>query len=205
MTTPILNQAFFARDVRVVARELLGCRLTYVSNEGTAGGTIVETEAYLGARDPASHAFRGQTKRNAVMFGPAAHAYIYFTYGMHYCFNVVTGVDGVGDAVLIRALEPTVGLELMQTRRGQVDDRQLTNGPAKLVQALGITKADYGRNVLEPPLVITTGTKPRHVSTSPRIGITNAQDKLWRYYITDNHYVSRRTNPKQQETRQPPT
>lgn len=196
MTTPTLDQAFFARDARVVARALLGCQLTNATDEGAAGGIIVETEAYLGTKDPASHAFRGPTKRTAVMFGAGGHAYIYFTYGMHYCFNVVTGANGVGEAVLIRALEPTIGLDLMQGRRGIVDRHQLTNGPAKLVQALGITSADYGRSLLEPPLVITAGPKPRRVTTSPRVGITNAQDKLWRYYITDNHYVSRRANPK---------
>ena len=195
MTTATLNQAFFARDARVVARALLGCHLTCTTSGGTASGTIVETEAYLGTRDEASHAFRGPTGRSAVMFGPAARAYVYFTYGLHYCFNVVTGADGVGEAVLIRALEPTDGLELMQVRRGIVDQRQLTNGPAKLVQALGITRGDYGHNLLEPPLVITAGPKPRHTTTATRIGITRAQDKLWRYYITDNHHVSRRAKP----------
>ncbi len=188
---PALNQASFARDARKVARDLLGCVLIYTSSEGQAGGIIVETEAYLGAKDPASHGFRGPTKRNAVMFGPAAHAYIYFTYGLHYCFNVVTGANGVGEAVLIRALEPTIGLELMQARRGHVDERQLANGPAKLVQALGITKADYGRSVLAPPLMVASGSKPHHITSSPRIGISQAQTKPWRYYITDNPYVSR--------------
>lgn len=188
-----LSQSFFARDARTVARELLGCRLAKITAEGIAAGIIVETEAYLGALDPASHAFRGPTPRTAVMFGPAARAYIYFTYGMHYCFNVVTGLEGVGEAVLIRALEPIEGLELMAKRRSTSDVRQLTNGPAKLVQALGITKADYGHDLLTPPLTISPGLQPRAIVTSARIGISTAKTKPWRFTIKNNDYLSRPT------------
>jgi DNA-3-methyladenine glycosylase len=121
------------------AKSLLGYKLVHQTSDGLTSGIIVETEAYH-QDDPASHTYRGQTARNAVMFGPPGYAYIYFTYGMHYCFNVVTGPKGSGQAVLIRALEPTDGIELMRRRRGMNAELQLTNGPAKLVQAMAISK-----------------------------------------------------------------
>ncbi len=129
------------------APNLLGWVLVHDSRDGTTAGIIVETEAYT-AHDAASHSYRGKTARTEVMFGPAGHLYVYFTYGMHYCINVVTGAEGNGEAVLIRALEPIEGLELMKQRRGQTDELQLTNGPAKLTQAMGIAKPNNGEFLL---------------------------------------------------------
>jgi len=178
-------------DALEAAKQLLGCKLVHQTPEGITSGTIVETEAYT-SEDPASHTFRGQTKRNKVMFGPAGYAYIYFTYGMHYCFNIVTGPIGSGQGVLIRALEPVDGIELMKARRGMNDERQLTNGPAKLVQAMGITKSDYGANLLDSgKLRVEPGIKPKKVTQTTRIGIGQAVDHPWRFYTTGNPYVSK--------------
>lgn len=176
------------------ARELLGWKLVHETPEGLTSGMIVETEAYH-SDDPASHTFRGPTKRNAAMFGPGGHAYIYFTYGMHYCFNVVTGRAGEGQGALIRALEPLEGMALMRQRRGGVIDRQLTNGPAKLVQAMGITMRDYGKGLLsggrlrlEPHTVI----KPEDIVQTTRIGIKLNVEAPARFYVRDNPFVSRK-------------
>lgn len=174
-----------------VAPQLLGWHLVHQTPAGTISGRIVETEAYMGSDDPASHGFRGPTKRNAVMFGPAGHAYIYFTYGMHYCFNVVTGRAGEASAVLIRALEPLAGIELMEQNRGSSDRRNLTSGPAKLVQAFGITKSLYGHDLSQPPLLLLPGDPDGEIAVSPRIGIKNGTEHLWRFFIKGNTYVSR--------------
>lgn len=174
-----------------VAPLLLGWELSHRTAAGLAAGRIVEAEAYMGQLDAASHAFRGKTKRNAVMFGPAGRAYIYFTYGMHYCFNVVTSPAGEASAVLIRALEPTTGLELMRRRRGPVPDRQLTNGPAKLVQALGITKELIGHDLSQPPLQLCPGKADDQIVAGPRVGIRQATEQPWRFYLRANPYVSR--------------
>jgi DNA-3-methyladenine glycosylase len=175
----------------LAAKELLGCKLIHKTDDGLASGIIVETEAYS-SDDPASHTYRGQTKRNAVMFGPAGHAYVYFTYGMHYCVNVVTGPIGSGQAVLIRALEPIDGIELMKQRRGVEDLHNLTNGPAKLVQALAISKKDYGANLLNKgKLRIEPGIQPQYITETVRIGIKQGLEKPWRFYITGNPFVSK--------------
>lgn len=174
------------------AKSLLGYKLIHDSSEGTTSGIIVETEAYLSI-DPASHTYRGKTARNKVMFGSAGHAYIYLTYGKHYCLNVVTGPKGNGQAVLIRALEPLTGVELMKKRRGRININELTNGPAKLVQALGISKADYGAYLLDGgKLRLEPGPSPDEVTQTFRIGIKQAIDKPWRFYITDNPFVSKK-------------
>lgn len=136
----------FARPATEVAPDLLGWELVFANAAGEAGGIITETEAYMGADDPASHAFRGPSQRNQVMFGPPGYAYVYFTYGLHYCLNVVTGAAGEASAVLIRALEPTRGIELMQQRRGVKNLTNLTTGPAKLTQALGLDRALNGHD-----------------------------------------------------------
>lgn len=181
----------FLGDALKVAKSLLGYKLVHDAKQGTTSGIIVETEAYH-QDDPASHTYRGQTARNAVMFGPPGHAYVYFTYGMHYCFNVVTGPTGSGQAVLIRALEPLVGIELMKRRRGLEDEHQLTNGPAKLVQAMGISKADYGTNLLNNgKLRLESGPKPAKITQTTRIGIKQAIDLPWRFYLTGNPYISK--------------
>lgn len=178
-------------DAVSLSRKLLGCELVHESPEGLTAGRIVETEAYS-QEDAASHSSRGETPRTKVMFGPGGYVYIYFTYGMHYCFNVVSGPAGHGQAVLIRALEPLKGLKLMKKRRGKDDEKELANGPAKMVQAMGFTKADYGKPLFEGNLYIKAGKREKFkVSTGPRIGISKAVDVPWRFWITDNRYVSR--------------
>lgn len=178
-------------DALTAAKGLLGYKLIHDTPEGRTAGIIVETEAYTG-RDPASHTYGGQTARNQVMFGPAGYAYVYFTYGMHYCFNVVTGATGDGQAVLIRALEPIEGIELMQKRRGTESIHLLCDGPAKLVQATGITKADYGCNLLNGgSLRLSPAIKPTQIMQTARVGIKQAVDRPWRFYIANSPFVSK--------------
>jgi DNA-3-methyladenine glycosylase len=177
-----LPHDFYRRDARLVARELLGHRLvTFVDGVRTAG-RIIETEAYLGADDPASHSHRGPTARNAPMFLAGGFAYVYLIYGMYWCFNVVTGEEGEGEAVLIRAIEPLEGIDVMRARRGAA--RDLANGPGKLVIALGITRemnaadlASDRRVWIEEGVAVTDA----HVRTTPRIGISRALEHHWRY------------------------
>jgi DNA-3-methyladenine glycosylase len=168
--------------------------LNKVLVRGGRAGRIVEVEAYRGANDPASHAFRGQTARNAVMFGPAGHLYVYFTYGMHWCANVVCGPDEVAAAVLIRALAPLRGLEQMQLSRPAARRRpDLCNGPAKLCQALGITGADNGTNLLGPGgvrLIDDSTPPPSRPARGPRIGIRMATEPRWRYWVRGDPNVS---------------
>jgi DNA-3-methyladenine glycosylase len=187
----ILPRSFYARDTQIVAQELLGRYLVNYSSEGVAAGKIVETEAYL-QNDPACHAARGMTRRNRVMFGPPGHAYIYFIYGMHYCFNAVTREEGVGEAVLIRALEPVAGIPLMQLRRGQKKITMLCSGPGKLVQALGIIKKQNGQDLTTGPLFICRGKKKDlSITRTTRIGIKNGTALPLRFYIVDSPFVSR--------------
>lgn len=174
------------------AQNLLGAKLVHDSPEGRTSGYIVETEAYS-AEDAASHSYRGQTERNAVMFGPAGYLYVYFTYGMHYCINVVTGQPGHGQGVLIRALEPIEGLDLMSQRRRRSDLRDLTNGPAKLAQAMGLNMQHKGLPLDRTSAVwLEPGISPKGITTTSRIGITRDTHRQWRFYITDNPYVSKR-------------
>lgn len=171
-----------SQDAVTVARQLIGWSL-YVREEDGAltGGTIAETEAYT-AEDAASHSFRGETPRNRVMFGVAGGVYVYFTYGMHWCVNIVTGTVGDGQAVLIRALRPERGIERMRERRGGRADAELTNGPAKICQALGITGEDNGAQMNEGRFVLTPPLgKPPIVQASPRIGIRHDTHRLWRF------------------------
>lgn len=173
------------------ARMLLGWVLVHDSPAGRTSGIIVETEAYT-ADDAASHSYRGKTARTEVMFGPSGHLYVYFTYGMHYCINVVTGEAGNGEAVLIRALEPIEGMELMRKRRRKNDTRQLTNGPAKLTQALGLNRKHSGMFVLGGGSIrLEPGIKPDKITQTTRIGISQAKDVPWRFYITGNTFVSK--------------
>ena len=195
----ILPLSFYQQDTVSVAKALLGAYLVHDSPQGRTVGRIVESEAYLFEADPACHAHRGKTKRNAAMFGPPGHAYIYFVYGMYYCFNVVTAPEGVGEAALIRALEPVAGLQLMQQRRGTRELKALCSGPGKLVQAMGLTKALNGCPLFRGALRICSHDSfPRQAAggaeeivATTRIGITKAAALPLRFCLKDNPFVSR--------------
>ncbi len=182
----ILGKSFFARNVMSVARELIGATLLV---EGV-GGTIVETEAY-DREDPASHSFSGPTRRNAAMFGPPGRAYVYRSYGIHWCLNFVCGQEGHGSAVLVRALAPTAGLEIMRRRRGLEDARALCAGPGRLTQALGITLAHDGLSLAEPPFELLAPTEEPAIVAGPRIGISKAMDLPWRLGLAGSAFISR--------------
>ncbi len=184
---------FYNRDTVTIAKELLGKLLVHYSPEGITAGIIVETEAYMQG-DEACHANKGMTPRNKIMFGDPGFAYIYFTYGMHYCFNVVTAPQGVAEAVLLRALEPVAGIDLMKKRRGREVLKELCSGPAKLVQAMGIGPEMYGHNLTRKPLVIMNGVSisEESVLVTTRIGISAAQDLPLRFYLKGNDYISRK-------------
>lgn len=167
--------------------------MRHQTEEGTAGGLIVETEAYLGQSDGASHARFGLTDRSRVMFGQPGAAYVFFIYGMYCMFNTVTEPVGKAGAVLIRALEPTEGIELMAARRGGNEAGNLTNGPARLSMALGITMEHNGIDITTGPLGVwgrRGGTDPR-VASGPRVGVSGSADNPWRFYMKGNRYVSR--------------
>jgi DNA-3-methyladenine glycosylase len=181
-----VTRALLARAAPDVAQELVGSTLLV---DGV-GGVVVETEAYE-PDDPASHSFGGTKARNATMFGPPGRLYVYRSYGIHWCANVVCREDGVGAAVLLRALEPTVGLDAMRARRGLDDVRVLAAGPGRLTQALGISGSHDGLDVLSPPFVLTPPEKPVEVIASRRVGITRATDRLWRYSLAGSSFVSR--------------
>ncbi len=193
-----LDRSFYARDTELVARELLGTVLVSTIGGVRTEGLIVETEAYIGPQDPASHAAEriGRTRRNATMFGPPGTAYVYRIYGVHWCLNAVTMEEEYPAAVLVRALEPLRGLPAMRRRRwtsGKGPDRLLASGPGKLAAALGITGELNGHDLRKPPLYILPG-KPvsdRAIQTGPRIGITRAADWPLRFCIKDCPWVSR--------------
>ena len=193
MTSPRLLREFFARDPVVLARDLLGRVLFYKTPEGLLAGRIVETEAYTGAADPASHAFRGPTARNAVMFGPAGHAYVYFTYGMHYCLNVTAEAPGTAGAVLLRALQPLAGVEMMRARGDHGPESRLLSGPGKIGRAFGLSLDDNGRDFTRGPLGLAAGTPvpTREVAISRRIGISRAVDLPYRFAVVSSHSVSK--------------
>jgi DNA-3-methyladenine glycosylase len=184
-----LSEDFFARSVHEVARELIGCTLLH----GDSGGVIVETESYE-RDDPACHAYVGRTPRNEVLFGPPGRAYVYLSYGIHSLLNAVAEPDGEAAAVLIRALEPTVGIEAMRRRRGRERDEELCSGPGKLTEALGVGLDDNGASLSAPPLAVL----PREgawvdgeVAVGPRIGISKATEYPWRFCASGNGFVSR--------------
>jgi DNA-3-methyladenine glycosylase len=194
-----LPTSFYARPTEVVARSLLGHLLVSTVGGRRTAGRIVETEAYLGPHDPASHAFGSRrTARTEVMYGPPGTAYIYFTYGMHWCLNAVTRREGYPAAVLIRALEPVSGLVTMRRRRGIMPDRALCAGPARLCMALGITGDLNGVRLQRGPLKIFRMHVPRgaRIFRTPRIGITRAADWPLRYFLADSPWVSRRLNAR---------
>jgi DNA-3-methyladenine glycosylase len=170
---------------------MLGLILVRVDRGVLTSGRIVETEAYRGRDDPASHAYRGKTARTEVMFGEAGHAYVYFTYGNHYCLNVTTEEEGEPGAVLIRAIEPIKGIERMRERRGVKEDTDLTNGPGKLTKALSIGPSLYGEDmVTSRRLYLLTGRPVGLVSVSARIGLSQARETMWRYFVEGNSFVS---------------
>ncbi len=190
-----LPQAFYARAAIDVARDLLGRLLVSTVGGKRCVARIVEVEAYTGPCDPASHAAGWhRSARNEAMYGPPGRAYVYFTYGMHWCFNVVTGRAGYPSAVLVRAVEPLEGLARMRRRRGGVADGALTSGPARLTQALGIARLHDGHPLDRAPLWIAAGrpVAPKRRRAAPRIGIRRATERLLRFYELDNPFVSRR-------------
>ena len=175
------------RNVHVLAPELIGAEL-YVDG---VGGRIVELEAY-DHEDPAAHGYRNKrTARNASMFLPGGHAYVYRSYGIHWCLNFVTGVEGEASAVLIRALEPLAGIDAMRGRRGLDDLRLLASGPGRLTQALGVTREHDGLPLDQPPFDLRPRREPADVVVGPRIGITKAVDRPWRYGLAGSRFVSR--------------
>jgi DNA-3-methyladenine glycosylase len=181
-----LTRDFFGRSVHDVAPELVGATLLF----NGVGGRIVEVEAYH-QTDPAAHSFRGPTERNAVMFGPPGYAYVYRSYGIHWCLNFVCEPKGSAGAVLIRALEPVAGLAAMRRRRGTVGDRLLCSGPGRLCQALGITHKHNGLPLDKPPFEVFARTEAVEVVAGPRIGITKAADKPWRYGLKASRFLSK--------------
>ncbi len=186
-----LSRAFFARNSLAVAKDLLGHLLVHETPRGRLVGRIVEAEAYRGPKDPASHAYK-RTTRSEIMWGRPGTAYVYFSYGNHYCMNVVTEPEGTAGAVLLRAVEPVEGVEIMRRNRGVGGDRLLTSGPGRLTQAMGIGREHDGVDLTRPPLYLARGrTRPVPVATSPRVGIRVATDRPWRFYIPGNPCVSR--------------
>jgi DNA-3-methyladenine glycosylase len=181
-----LSTAFFARSVHEVAPELIGASLLV---DGV-GGLVVEVEAY-DQQDPASHGHRGPTARTASMFGPPGHAYVYRSYGIHWCLNLVCGDVGVAEAVLVRALEPTHGLERMEERRRTANPRLLCSGPGRLCEALGVTREQDGLPLDRPPFVLRPRASQVEVARGPRIGITRAAELPWRYVLAGSPFVSR--------------
>jgi DNA-3-methyladenine glycosylase len=181
-----LTQSFFDRSVHEVAPELIGATLLV----GGIGGVIVELEAYHHT-EPAAHSYRGRTPRNAVMFGPAGVAYVYRSYGIHWCLNFVCEGEGSASAVLLRALQPAEGLTTMRRRRGLKDERLLCSGPGRLCEALGVTDAHNGRRLDRPPFALFARTGAVEVATGPRIGISKAVDLPWRYGLAGSRFLSK--------------
>ncbi|MGO4805831.1 DNA-3-methyladenine glycosylase [Arthrobacter sp. 2MCAF15] len=206
-------RAMLSADARHVAPLLLGAILTHDGREGSVSVRITEVEAYLGPHDsrhpdPGSHTFRGQTARNAPMFGPAGHLYVYFTYGMHHCANIVCGPEGVASALLLRSGEVVAGHELARARRPtSKSDNDLASGPARLATALGVTTADSGRDALAPPFRLEPPVnRPDGVagiSSGPRVGVSGAggsHDYPWRFWLTGDPTVSRYKPAKPRRT-----
>ena len=186
---PPLEAEFFKRSVHDVARELVGCSLSFRG----VGGVIVETESY-DRDDPACHAYVGRTARNAVLFGPPGRAYVYFSYGIHNLLNAVAEPEGQAAAVLIRALEPLWGVDEMRRRRGQADARALCSGPGKLSEALGIALSENGADLTSPPFELlgrADGYAGVEVVTTPRIGISRAAERPWRFCAAGSRYLSK--------------
>ncbi len=185
-----LTQSFFDRSVLEVAPELIGATLLV----GGIGGVIVEVEAYHHT-EPAAHSYRGRTARNAVMFGPAGFAYVYRSYGIHWCLNFVCEGEGSASAVLLRALQPTKGLATMRRRRGLADERLLCSGPGRLCEALAVTDAHYGLRLDRPPFALFARPGAVEIATGPRIGLTKAVELPWRYGLAGSAFLSKPFKP----------
>ncbi len=190
-----LPRRFYLRPTLQVAKGLLGKFIVRRLHGKTLIGKIVEVEAYRGSIDPASHAYKGMTRRNEVMFLQGGHLYVYFTYGMHFCANVVTRKAGIGEAVLLRAVEPVKGIETMQRNRGnsRLETKKLTSGPARFCQAFGIARKENGTNLMSNTILIANGEKiaRSQIGVSTRIGINVAMRKRWRFFVKGNVWVSR--------------
>jgi DNA-3-methyladenine glycosylase len=194
-----LPRSFYERSTRAMARALLGTFLVHDEPGARSVGRIVETEAYLGAKDPAAHTFGGETVRNRTMFGPPGHLYVYLIYGIHHCCNVVTSPAGTGEAVLLRALEPVEGLDLMRERRGTRALKNLCSGPGKLVQALGLGREHDGNDLVRGSVFLADASslperfarRRLDIVTTTRVGITKAAELPLRFYERDNPHVSR--------------
>jgi DNA-3-methyladenine glycosylase len=190
----VLPRAFYERETEIVAREMLGAVLECETADGIASGIIVETEAYLGEHDLACHAVAGRTARTEPLYGPPGTSYVYFIYGMYWCFNAVTRAEGLPSAVLVRALEPLDGVALMHKRRPRVKNAvDLTSGPGKLCTALGIVGSMSGKGLQRKPLVIRAGesVRDRDIEVTTRIGITHSADWPLRWIVEGNKYVSK--------------
>ena len=186
-----MPRAFFSRPTLLVARHLLGCYLVHQPAGRRVVGRIVEVEAYRGPRDPASHAFR-RTARSDVMWGRPGTAYVYLSHGLHACMNVVTEPAGCAGAVLLRALEPIEGIPLMRRRRGVTALRQLASGPGRLTQAMGITLAENGADLVTGQLYVARADRPRGTTVAtPRIGISVATERRWRFVLRGSAFLSR--------------
>jgi DNA-3-methyladenine glycosylase len=179
-------RCFFDRSVLEVAPDLIGATLLI----GGAGGVIVEVEAYHHT-EPAAHSYRGRTERNAIMFGPAGYAYIYRSYGIHWCLNFVCEGEGSASAVLIRALQPVTGLATMRRRRGMSDERRLCAGPGRLCEALAVTHAHNGLRLDRPPFALNARSGAVEIAVGPRIGISKAVERPWRYGLAGSRFLSR--------------
>jgi DNA-3-methyladenine glycosylase len=185
-----LPRAFFARPTLAVARDLIGCCLVHETSRGRLVGRLVEVEAYLGPRDPASHAYR-RTPRSDVMWGPPGTAYVYFSYGNHACVNVVTSPEGTAGAVLLRAIEPVEGGDEMARRRRTRVPRLIGGGPGRLTEAMGVTLAHNRADLVRGRLYLMRGPRPRRVVATPRIGISVATEVPWRFVDPDSPCLSR--------------
>ncbi|MBR4903156.1 MAG: DNA-3-methyladenine glycosylase [Selenomonadaceae bacterium] len=188
-----LSREFYLRDGLTVARELIGKKLVTNLSEGVTGGIIVETEAYMGAIDAAAHSYRGKTERTKIFYGEGGFVYVYLIYGMHICTNVVANVENIPEAVLIRALEPVEGIELMKHRRGKSNLLDLCSGAGKLSQALGITKNFYGADLCGDEIFIETTDFRAEITATKRINIDyagKAADYLWRFVAAGNKFLS---------------
>lgn len=187
-----VGRRFFQRYTPTVAKELIGCLLVRNIDGETLSGMIVETEAYRGREDPASHAYRGRTPRNETMFGPPGHAYVYFTMGMHYCLNITTEPAGKAAAVLLRAIEPTAGMELMAKNRGVADVQRLASGPGNLTKAMAIDRSLNGEDfVTSDRLFVESGRPGASIMASSRVGVSAGKSNHWRFFLEGSRFVSR--------------